>query len=169
MAPEQPLQRPGALQERQWPKQQHLHRPGALLQRCTGQQPAVAASVSVAGAFCGYRSSTCTVWERCRGVLWPQKQQLQFPGSLQECAVVPEAAVTAIGEQGRSDLWVKKHHQLQRRGVLLERSVGPEEAVAPSWSLERCRSVAGALQRPAEARLHQAQTVTGAGSSKRKQ
>ena len=60
-----------------WPQQQ-LQRLGALQERSVASEAAVAASGSVAGAF------RCSVWERCRSVLWPQKQQLQRPGALQE-------------------------------------------------------------------------------------
>ena len=40
-------------------------------------------------------SSSCNVWKRCRSVLWPQKQQLQRLGALQERSVASEAAVAA--------------------------------------------------------------------------
>ena len=58
---------------------------------------AVAASWSVAGAFGGLRRSSCSVRERGRSVLWPQKQQLQRLGALQERSVVSEGAVAASG------------------------------------------------------------------------
>ena len=41
---------------------------------------AAVASGSVAGAFCGLRSSSCSVWERCGSVMWSQKPQFCRPG-----------------------------------------------------------------------------------------
>ena len=38
-------------------------------------------SGSVAGAIFRSRRSRCSVWERCRSVLWPRQQQKQRPGT----------------------------------------------------------------------------------------
>ena len=134
-----------------WPQQQ-LQRLGALQQRSVASEAAVAASGSVAGAFgclkapgaasgsvagafCGLRSSSCSVQERCRSVLWSQKQQLQRPGALQERSVASEAAVAASGSvAGAFCLWPQKQ-QLQHLGALQERSVASEAAIAASGSV----------------------------------
>ena len=86
---------------------------------------------------------------RHKSVAWPQKQQLQCPGALQECCVAPEAAIAtsrsvarglrvprssscSARERCRSAAWPQKH-QMQR--ALQERGVAPEAAVAESGSV----------------------------------
>ena len=69
----------------------------ALLERCRGQEAAVAASRSVAGALQRPGSSSCSVWERCKSVAEPRKQQLQRLRALQERHSGMEVAVAASG------------------------------------------------------------------------
>ena len=130
-----------------------MQRPGAMQGRSVASEAAVAASGSVAGAFCGLRSSSCSVRERCLNFLWAQKQQLQRPAALQEHSVGSEAAVAAsrtlqkrsVGSEAAvtaswSVLWPQRQ-QLQCPGALQERSEASEVAVAEPCSVQE-RSVA---------------------------
>ena len=58
-------------------QKQQLQRLGALQERSVASAAAVAASRSVAGAFCGLRRSSCSVQQRCRSVAEAGEQQLQ--------------------------------------------------------------------------------------------
>ena len=59
-----------------WPQKHLLQHPGAFQERSAASEAAVTASRNVPGAFCGLRSSSYSIQERSRSVLWPQKQQL---------------------------------------------------------------------------------------------
>ena len=138
-----------------WPQKQQLQHPGAFQERFVASEAPVTASRGVPGTFGGLRSSSYSIEERSRSVLWPQKQQLQHPGAFQERSVASEAAAVAsrnvpgafcglrsssysIHECSRSVLWPQKQ-QLQHSGAFQEHSVASEATVTAS------RSVPGAL------------------------
>ena len=74
-------------------------------------EASVAASRSVARAFCGSRSISCSVWERCRSVLWLWNLEASVAafgsvaGAVTAARNVAEAgpdAVAGIGDVDRS-------------------------------------------------------------------
>ena len=71
-------------------RKQPLQRPGGLQERCRSE-----ASGSVAGALRGPRSNTCSAQQRCSSAAWPQKQQLQRLGAVQQRCVALEATFAA--------------------------------------------------------------------------
>jgi hypothetical protein len=128
-----------------------LQRLGALQERHRGEEAAVAASGSVAGALHRRGSSSCSVQERCRGRKQPfspnrvleliRNPKTPFWEGCRSSCIGEEAAVAAsrsVAEAGKQ--------QLQRPGALQR----PGSSSCSVW--ERCRSVIEArkqqLQRP---------------------
>ena len=103
---------------------------------------------SVTGALCRLRSSSCSVWERCEGVLLSQKQQLRRRRVLQQRQEAPVAAAKgdagAIQDPGSISCSVQELQEIQeRRGSV----AGASGSVAGAWwrtqsSIAASRSVA---------------------------
>ena len=106
------------------------------------------------------QNSSCSVWERCWSDAWPQRQQLQRPGSLQERCVAPKAAVASSrGRKTPNDPrqeWRRPGNEAQARNIIVEQHLqrlgsavawsgsvagafGPGSSNCSVW--ERCRSV----------------------------
>ena len=77
---------------------------------------------SIAGAFCGSRSSTCSVQECCRSVLLLLQHQLQRPGALQERLIAPEAAVAAPRSVQLGSKWSAGGAKCNLQGVQMEQA-----------------------------------------------
>ena len=113
--------------------------------------PGVAASRNVAGASCGSRGSSCSVWARCRSVVWPKKEEMQDWERWRSVAW-PQRAVAVSGSVAGAlqEIEPKKsaggfigvqmerpRSQMERQRIQMERQ---------RIQVERWRSLAGSLR-----------------------
>ena len=126
--------------------QQHLLQHPATLQGPVAPAASVAASTSCAAASCGSSSTSCSVQQPCRNVLWLQQHLLQRLAVLQERPAVAASSSLAGASCGsgstccsvqqpcRTDLCLQQY-LLQHPAALQERPVAPAAPVAAPSSL----------------------------------